>query len=75
MGLAIIISTVVLSVLLIICTGIAYSKHYFACGNCGEKFHPKWHQMCLSFHVYEEHLLKCPHCNETCMCTDKGKNI
>lgn len=75
MGLAIVITVIVLSIVVIISAAVAQSKHYFACGNCGEKFQPKWTQMCFSFHVYEEHLLKCPHCKETCMCTDKGKNI
>ena len=75
MGLTIVITVIALSIILIIATAVAQSKHTFACGNCGEKFHPKWTQMCLNFHVFDEHMLKCPHCNETCMCTDKGKII
>lgn len=75
MGLAIIIIVIVLSIVVIISTAVAQSKHYFACGNCGEKFQPKWTQMLTAFHVFEEHLLKCPHCGETSMCTHKGKKI
>ena len=75
MGLAIVITVIVLSIILMIATAVAQSKHYFACGNCGEKFRPKWTQMLTAFHVFEEHLLKCPHCGETSMCTHKGKKI
>lgn len=75
MGLAIVIIVIALSILFTIAIAVAQSKHYFACGNCGEKFHPKWTQLCFEFHVFEEHLLKCPRCNTTCMCTDKGKKI
>ena len=75
MGLIIVISVIIISVLCMIAIAIAQSKHYFACGNCGEKFHPKWTQMCFNFHVFNEHMLKCPHCNTTNMCTDKGTKL
>lgn len=71
----IVIATAVLVTGIIIAGGIAASKHYYACGNCGEKFRPKWHKACLVYHVFDEHLLKCPHCKTTNMCTDKGKTL
>lgn len=75
MGLALIISVIIISVLCMIVTAVAQSRHYFACDNCGELFHPKWTQMCLNSHVFNEHMLKYPHCNTTNMCTDKGTNL
>lgn len=71
----IVILTAVVIAGVIIAGAIAYSKHYFACGNCGAKFQPKWTNAILVYHVFDEHLLKCPHCNTTSMCTGKGKKI
>ena len=65
----------VITAVVLIAGAIAYSKRYFACGNCGAKFRPKWTSALLVYHVFDEHLLKCPHCKTTCMCTGKGKKI
>lgn len=69
----IVVVAMVIITSVIIADAIAYSKHYFACGNCGVKFQPKWTSAILVYHVFDEHLLKCPHCNTTSMCTGKGK--
>lgn len=71
----IVIVTVAVIAGIIIADAFAYSKRYFACGNCGTKFQPKWTSALLVYHVFDEHLLKCPHCNTTSMCTGKGKKI
>ena len=71
----IVIITIVICTSIIIARAMALSKHYFACGNCGAKFQPKWTSAILVYHVFDEHLLKCPHCNATSMCTGKGKKI
>ena len=54
--------------------GVAGSKRYFVCRNCGQIFKPKWTQMCFNAHVFDEHMLKCPHCKVKDFCGDKGKN-
>ena len=71
----IVIFTVVVMAGGIIVGALADSKYYYACGNCGAKFQPKWTNAILVYHVFDEHLLKCPHCNTTNMCTRKGKKI
>jgi len=74
-----IIGIVVLSVAVIliraVTSGIEGSKHYFVCRNCGGTFKPKWTQMCFNIHVFDEHELKCPHCNIIDLCGDKGKTL
>jgi len=69
----IVISTAI-SVVAAILGGVAGSKHYFVCRNCGKIFQPKWTQMCFNVHVLDEHMLRCPHCNVKDFCGDKGKN-
>ena len=54
--------------------GISGSKHYFVWRNCGHIFQPKWYQMCVNTHVFDEHRLRCPKCNALDFCGDKGKD-
>lgn len=77
LGLTILVVIICLVLGLIVCilSGIAGSKHYFVCRNCGEIFRPKWTQMCFNAHVFDEHLLKCPFCKVKGFCGDKGKNF
>lgn len=63
----------VLVIALVVLVAVVQSKHTFVCGNCGQHFRPKWTQMIADFHVFDEHLIECPHCHVKNMCTDKGR--
>ena len=74
MILIIVIISIVFCAVMAILGGVAGSKRYFVCRNCGQIFKPKWTQMCFNAHVFDEHMLKCPHCKVKDFCGDKGKN-
>lgn len=52
----------------------AQSRHWFACPRCGKMFQTKWTQLIFEIHALDKHRLKCPYCDKTCFCTDKGRN-
>ena len=74
MILSIVIISIVFCAVMAILGGVAGSKRYFVCRNCGQIFKPKWTQMCFNAHVFDEHMLKCPNCKVKDFCGDKGKN-
>ena len=48
------------------------SKHTFVCKNCGGEFQVKWTKLLFEVHMFNEHKLRCPHCNIEGFCKDKG---
>lgn len=53
----------------------AQSTHTFVCHNCGKEFQPKWTQLVFEVHVFDKHVLKCPHCGKRDYCTDQGRKL
>ncbi len=65
---AVTIPTVVVIAAALLIAGKVISSHKYVCPKCSESFYPKWWAACLSLHINDDRLFKCPHCKKRSFC-------